>query len=111
MTALDRRYETFEKELRHTRLNCIKYPELYADAFVLGLDLNKLDKLVSNPWARVEIYILLIKQCRNFKFIIEEWTGNDVKETLKQLEELHEKYRVNLSKMLHAHLKNFCFEE
>lgn len=111
MTALDERYEIFEKKIKRTRLTCIMHPELYADAYALGLDLDKLDTLVNNPWAYVEVYILLIKKYRIFKSEVERWTGDDAKETLKQLEELHEKYRAKLSRTLHAHLKNFCFEE
>lgn len=111
MTVLDKRYEVFEKEIKPMNMMCIRYPEIYADAYALGFDFHKVDKLVWNPWARVELYILLIKEYQNFKSNVEEWTGDDAKETLKQLEELHEKYRTNLSRMLHAHLKNFCFEE
>lgn len=111
MTELDRRYEIFEKKLKHSRITCVMHPELYADAYALGLDFDKLDKLVGNPWAYVEVYILLIKKYRIFKNEVERWTGDDAKETLKQLEELHEKYRAKLSRTLHAHLKNFCLEE
>ena len=111
MTALDERYTIFEERIERTRVKSIMHPELYGDAYALGLDLDKLDTLVNNPWAYVEVYILLIKKYRIFKSEVERWTGDDAKETLKQLEELHEKYRAKLSKTLHAHLKNFCFEE
>ena len=61
MTALDERYKIFEERIKRTRIKSIMHPELYGDAYALGLDLDKLDTLVNNPWAYVEVYILLIK--------------------------------------------------
>ena len=111
MNALDRRYETFEKGLKHTRFNYIKHPEIYADAFALGLDLNKLDRLIDNPYALGEIYIMFIRRYRYFKSVVEKWTGDDIKETLEQLEALREKYQTRFSNLLHSQLKHYCFED
>ena len=113
-TIITERYEYFENhinDLIEYNWWTTKAKNIIRDAYALGLDLDKLDTLVNNPWAYVEVYILLIKKYRIFKSEVERWTGDDAKETLKQLEELHEKYRAKLSKTLHAHLKNFCFEE